>query len=198
MGGHNMSLKGKKIGFALTGSSCNFSIVFPQIEKLANEGVDIYPILSQAAATFDTRFGHAEEWKEKFRLITGKELIETIVDAEPVGPKLNLDILVVAPCTGNTLGKLANGITDTSVTMAVKAHLRNNKPVVLAIATNDGLGASAKNIGLLINMKNIYFVPLGQDNPEGKPKSLVAKFHEIKPTIEEALKGNQIQPVLIQ
>lgn len=193
-----MSLKGKKIGFAITGSSCNFALVFPEIEKLAKEGADIYPILSEAAATFDTRFGKAEEWKEKLKEITGKELIETIVEAEPVGPKLNLDILVVAPCTGNTVGKLANGITDTSVTMAVKAHLRNNKPVVLAIATNDGLGASARNIGLLINMKNIYFVPLGQDNPEGKPKSLVAKFDELIPTIGEALKGNQIQPVLVQ
>lgn len=192
-----MLLKGKKIGFAITGSSCNFGLVFPEIEGLAKEGADIYPILSEAAATFDTRFGKAEEWKEKFREITGKELIETIVDAEPVGPKLNLDILVVAPCTGNTVGKLANAITDTPVTMAVKAHLRNNKPVVLAIATNDGLGASAKNIGLLINMKNIYFAPFGQDNPEGKPKSLVAKFHELIPTIEEALEGNQIQPVLV-
>lgn len=192
-----MSLRGKKIGFAITGSPCNFSKVFPEIEKLAKEGADIYPILSEAAATFDTRFGKADEWKEKFKNIAGKELIETIVEAEPVGPELNLDILVVVPCTGNTAGKLANGITDTPVTMAVKAHLRNNKPVVLAIATNDGLGASAKNIGLLINMKNIYFVPFGQDNPEWKPKSLVAKFHELKSTIEEALVGNQIQPVLV-
>lgn len=191
-----MSLKGKKIGFALTGSSCNFSKVFLEIERLANEGADLYPILSESA-TFDTRFGKGEEWKERFKKITGKELIETIVDAEPVGPKLNLDILVVMPCTGNTIGKLANGITDTSVTMAVKAHLRNNRPVVLAIATNDGLGASGKNIGLLINMKHIYFVPFGQDDPKGKPKSLVAKFDELRPTIEEALNGNQIQPVLI-
>lgn len=191
-----MSLKGKKIGIAITGSSCNFSKVFPEIEKLANEGADIYPILSKAA-TFDTRFGKAEDWKEKLKKITGKELIQTIVEAEPVGPKLDLDILVVLPCTGNTAGKLANGITDTSVTMAVKAHLRNNKPVVLAIATNDGLGVSAKNIGLLINMKNIYFVPFGQDNPEGKPKSLVAKFTKLIPTIEEGLMGNQVQPILV-
>lgn len=192
-----MELKGKKIGFALTGSSCNFSKVFPEIEKLTKEGADLYPIISQAVNTFDTRFGTADEWRQKLRKITGKEPIKTIVEAEPVGPKLDLDILVVVPCTGNTVGKLANGITDTSVTMAVKAHLRNNKPVVLAVATNDGLGASAKNIGMLINMKHIYFVPLGQDNPEKKPKSLVADFSQLKYTIEKALLGQQIQPVLI-
>lgn len=192
-----MDYNGLKIGFALTGSSCNFEAVFPEIEKLANKGADIYPIISSAVDTFDTRFGTAEEWKNKLKSITGKELIRTIVEAEPVGPKLNLDILVVAPCTGNTTAKLANAITDTSVTMAVKAHLRNNKPVVLAIATNDGLGANAKNIGLLMNMKNIYFVPFRQDDPFKKPKSLIAKFELIQPAIEEALKGSQIQPVLV-
>lgn len=192
-----MTLKGKKIGFAITGSSCNFSIVFPEIEKLAEEGADLYPIISEAVNTFDTRFGTADEWKEKLKDITGKEPINTIVEAEPVGPKLNLDILVVVPCTGNTAAKLANGITDTTVTMAVKAHLRNNKPVVLGVATNDGLGASAKNIGVLMNAKHIYFVPLGQDNPENKPKSLVADFSKLKATIESALVGEQIQPVLL-
>lgn len=192
-----MSLKGKKIGFALTGSSCNFSKVFPEIEKLVEEGADVYPIISEAVNTFDTRFGTADEWKEKLRTITEKEPIKTIVEAEPVGPQLELDILVVVPCTGNTCGKLANGITDTPVTMAVKAHLRNNRPVVLGVATNDGLGASARNLGVLINAKHIYFVPLGQDNPEKKPKSLVADFSKLKETIEKALEGEQIQPVLI-
>src|SRR5699024_5282214 len=138
-----------------------------------------------------------EEWKEKLREITGKELIVTIVDAEPVGPKLNLDVIVVAPCTGNTIAKLANAITDTSVTMACKAHLRNQKPVVLAIATNDGLGANGKNIGLLMNTKNIYFVPFGQDDPYNKPNSLIAKFDYIEDTIEKAIEGQQIQPVLV-
>lgn len=189
-------LKGKKIGFALTGSSCNFEFVFPEIEKLAKKGADIYPIISHAVDTFDTRFGTAEEWKQKFRDITGKELISTIVDAEPVGPKLNLDVLIVAPCTGNTVAKLANAITDTSVTMACKAHLRNQKPLVLAIATNDGLGANAKNIGLLMNTKNVYLVPLGQDDPHNKPNSLIAKFELIEETMEKAIEGKQLQPVL--
>ena len=192
-----MSVEGLKIGFALTGSSCNFSNVFPEIEKLAKEGADIYPIISNAVDTFDTRFGTAEEWKNKLREITGKELIVTIVEAEPVGPKLNLDVLIVAPCTGNTLAKLANGITDTSVTMACKAHLRNQKPLVLAIATNDGLGANAKNIGLLLNMKKVYLVPFGQDDAIKKPNSLVAKFEKIEITLEAALEGIQIQPLLV-
>lgn len=192
-----MTLKGLKIGFALTGSSCNFSLVFPIIEDLTNKGADIYPIISHAVDTFDTRFGTAEEWKNKFKEITGKELIRTIVEAEPVGPKLNLDVIVVAPCTGNTTAKLANAITDTSVTMACKAHLRNQRPLVLAIATNDGLGANAKNIGLLLNSKNIYFVPFGQDDAINKPNSLIAKFDKIEETIEDALKGKQIQPLLV-
>lgn len=192
-----MSVEGLKIGFALTGSSCNFSNVFPEIEKLAKGGANIYPIISNAVDTFDTRFGTAEKWKNKLREITGKELIVTIVEAEPVGPKLNLDVLIVAPCTGNTLAKLANGITDTSVTMACKAHLRNQKPLVLAIATNDGLGANAKNIGLLLNMKNIYFVSFGQDDAIKKPNSLVAKFEKIEITLEAALEGIQIQPLLV-
>lgn len=192
-----MSIEGLKIGFALTGSSCNFSKVFLEIEKLAKKGADIYPIISQAVDTFDTRFGTAEEWKNKLIDITGKQLIKTIVEAEPVGPKLNLDILVVAPCTGNTLAKLANAITDTSVTMACKAHLRNHKPLVLGIATNDGLGANAKNIGLLLNMKNVYFVPFGQDDPINKTKSLIAKFEKIEETIEIALDKKQVQPLLV-
>lgn len=192
-----MSIEGLKIGFALTGSSCNFSKVFPVIEDLANKGADIYPIISHAVDSFDTRFGTAEEWKNKLENITGKELIKTITEAEPIGPKLKLNVIVVAPCTGNTTAKLANGITDTSVTMACKAQLRNQMPIVLAIATNDGLGANAKNIGLLLNSKNVYFVPFGQDDVINKPNSLVAKFDKIGETIESAMIGRQLQPVIL-
>lgn len=192
-----MSMEGLKIGFALTGSSCNFSNVFPIIEDLSKKGADIYPIISHSVDTFDTRFGTAEEWKNKLKEITGKELIKTIIEAEPVGPKLKLDVLVVAPCTGNTIAKLANAITDTSVTMACKAHLRNQRPLVLAIATNDGLGANAKNIGLLLNTKNIYLVPFGQDDAVNKPNSLIAKFDKIEETIEAAILGKQLQPLLV-
>src|SRR5699024_6959373 len=192
-----MSLGNLKIGFAITGSSCNFANVFPIIERIANTGADIYPIISYSVDTFDTRFGTAEKWKEKFREITGKEIINTIVDAETVGPKLNVDVIVVAPGTGNTISKLTNGITDTTGTMECKAHLRNQKPLVLGIATNDGLGASGKNIGLLMNTKNIYFVPFGQDDPKGKPNSLVTKFEYIEDTIEHAIEYKQLQPVLI-
>ena len=191
-----MSLKGVKIGWALTGSFCNFEFVFPHIEALAKEGADIYPIVSSSVASFDTRFGKAEEWKNKLKEITGKDIISTIVDAEPVGSQLKMDIMIVAPCTGNTIAKLANAITDTPVTMACKAHLRNQRPLVLAIATNDALGGNAKNIGLLLNTKNVYFVPFGQDAPIGKPNSMIANFDKIKATLEEALKGKQIQPIL--
>jgi dipicolinate synthase subunit B len=192
-----MSINGLKIGFALTSSYCNFSNVFPIIEDLANKGADIYPIISNAVDAYDTRFGTAEEWKNKLIEISGKELIKSIVDAEPVGPKLKLDVLVVAPCTGNTTAKIANAITDTSVTMACKAHLRNQRPLVLAIATNDGLGANAKNIGLLLNTKNVFFVPFGQDDAANKPNSLIAEFDKIEETIEAAILGKQIQPILI-
>lgn len=191
-----MTLKGVKIGWALTGSFCNFQFVFPHIENIAKEGADIYPIVSYSVDSFDTRFGKAEEWKNKLREITGKDIISTIVDAEPVGPQLKMDIMIVAPCTGNTIAKLANAITDTPVTMACKAHLRNQRPLVLAIATNDALGANAKNIGLLLNTKNVYFVPFGQDDPIKKPNSMIAHFDKIKLTLEEALKGKQIQPIL--
>lgn len=191
-----MKLKDVKIGWALTGSFCNFEFVFPKIEEVANEGADIYPIISDSVDICDTRFGKADDWKNKFSELTGKDLIKNIVDAEPVGPKLKLDIMIVAPCTGNTLSKLANGITDTPVTMACKAHLRNQKPLLLAIATNDALGANGKNLGLLMNMKNVYFVPFRQDNPTGKPNSMVSDFEKINATIKEVLLEKQIQPVL--
>lgn len=192
-----MSIEELKIGFALTGSYCNFSNVFPVIKDLASKGADIYPIISHSVDAYDTRFGTAQEWKNKLKEITGKEIIKSIVDAEPIGPKLKLDVLVVAPCTGNTTAKLANAITDTSVTMACKAHLRNQRPLVLAIATNDGLGANAKNIGLLLNTRNIYFVPFGQDDAANKPNSLIAKFDMIEETIEAAILGERYQPILV-
>lgn len=192
-----MSFSGVKIGFALTGSFCNFSKVVPEMENLAVLGGDIYPIISSNVDTIDTRFGTADEWEKRIEDIAGRKIIKTIVDAEPVGPKLNLDILIVAPCTGNTLAKLSNAITDTPVTMACKAHLRNQRPLVIALATNDGLGANAKNIGLLLNMKNVYFVPFGQDDATNKPNSLISNFNLIEKTINEAIYKKQTQPLLI-
>jgi len=192
-----MLLEGLKIGFALTGSFCTFDKVIPEIENIVNEGAEVFPIISESVDNFDTRFGKSNDFKEQIKSITKKSIISSIVDAEPIGPKSLLDILIVAPCTGNTLAKLANAITDTPVTMACKAHMRNGKPLVLSISTNDGLGANAKNIGLLLNTKNIYLVPFHQDDPIKKPNSLVANTQLIIPTIIEALKGKQIQPILV-
>jgi len=193
-----MLLKGKKVGFALTGSFCTFEKVIPEIEKMIAEGAEVIPIISENTSKYDTRFGSAEHWKTLITTLTGRVPIETIVQAEPIGPKSLLDILVIAPCTGNTLSKLANGITDTSVTMAAKAHLRNGKPLVIAVSTNDGLGANAKNLGVLLNAKNIYFVPFGQDDPINKSNSLVADHTLILQTVVEALKGKQLQPLLLR
>lgn len=192
-----MDIRGKKIGFALTGSFCTIQDVMVELERLVFLGADVTPILSNSVATINSRFGRAEDTRKRVELITGKPCIETIAEAEPIGPKRMLDLLIIAPCTGNTLGKIANGITDTSVTMASKANLRNQMPVVLAIATNDGLSGSAKNLGLLLNTKNLYFVPFGQDDPEKKTTSLVARFGLIVPTIELALEGKQIEPLLV-
>jgi dipicolinate synthase subunit B len=192
-----MLLANLKIGFALTGSFCTFDRVFPEIKRLVEEGAEVFPIISESVDNWETRFATSSEIKLKLDCITGKKITGTVVEAEPIGPQKLFNILVVAPCTGNTLGKLANAITDTSVTMAVKAHLRNQRPVVLAISTNDGLGANAKNLGLLLNMRNVYFVPFGQDDPIKKCNSLVAKFDMIMPTIQEALNGKQLQPLLV-
>ncbi|NLU53401.1 MAG: dipicolinate synthase subunit B [Clostridiaceae bacterium] len=191
-----MNIKGKKIGFALTGSFCTISDAITEMERLSFLGADIIPIISSNVATIDSRFGRAEDFRRRIESITGKFCIDSIVDAEPIGPQKLLDLLVIAPCTGNTMAKIANGITDTPVTMAAKANLRNQKPVVLAIATNDGLSANAKNIGVLLNTKNIFFVPFSQDDPVKKTTSLIAKFDLILPTIELALEGKQIQPVI--
>ncbi len=192
-----MTVSSKKIGFAMTGSFCTFEEVLPQLENIVSTGADVTPIISFHVSQWDTRFMEATEIKKKLYNITGKNPIQTVVDAEPIGPHQLLDVVVIAPCTGNTIAKLANGITDTPVLMAAKSHLRNNRPVVLSIATNDGLGNNGKNIGLLLNTKNIYLVPFGQDGPGIKSNSLKSRVDLIIPTIEFALLGKQIQPVLL-
>lgn len=192
-----MTLSGKKIGVALTGSYCTFDTVFPQIERLVQENNEVTTIFSDRSQVTDTRFGKADDFLIKAKTITGKDPILTIVDAEKIGPKNLFDIVIIAPCTGNTLAKLANAITDSPVLMAAKSQLRNNKPLVLAIATNDALSNNLKNIGLLLGAKNIYFVPFGQDNYKGKPYSMVAHFDYMLPTLEEALDGRQLQPIVM-
>lgn len=192
----NESLKGIKIGFAMTGSFCTFERCFRQAERLRGMGAEIIPIMSENAAKFSTRFGTHVENLEKMRAISGRDVITNIADAEPIGPHSMTDIMVVAPCTSNTAAKLANGITDTSVTMAVKSHLRSGKPVVLAIASNDSLLGSAKNIGELFNRKNYYFVPMLQDDIKLKPASLVAEFEMIPQTVTAAFEGVQLRPII--
>ena len=186
-----------KAGFALCGSFCTFSQVIPQIQTLVDSDIDVFPIMSETAYSTDTRFGKAESFRAKIEEICGKSVIHTLTSAEPIGPKKILDVLVVAPCTGNTLSKLALGITDTPVTLAAKAHLRNQRPVVIAVSSNDALAATGKNIGLLMNTKNIYFVPMKQDDAVGKPTSVVAKFDLIKDSVFSALYGTQIQPIYV-
>lgn len=184
------------VGFAICGSFCTFKSVFKEIENLVKTGYDVIPIMSENAYSFDTRFGEALFWQNEFKRITGKEIINTIKDAEPIGPKKLLDILVIAPCTGNTLAKLSAGIADTSVTLATKAHLRNARPLVIAVSTNDALSNAGKNIGNLLNMKNTYFVPFRQDSFKNKPCSCVADFTLLPKAIENALNGIQLQPIL--
>lgn len=193
-----MNFDGKKIGFAVCGSFCTFSKVMPEIERLVKCGAEVYPIMSEMAYSTDTRFGKSEDFVNFIETVTDKKIITTIKGAEPIGPKGYLDALIVAPCTGNTASKIANGITDSCVSMAAKANLRNCRPLVLAISTNDALGANAKNIGMLLNSSNIYFVPFGQDDCVKKPDSLVADMSKILPTLELALEHTQIQPILIR
>ena len=183
------------IGFALCGSYCTFSKVFPVMEALATEH-RVIPIFSNNVQKTSSRFGEPAEFYEKATQTTGIEPICTISDAEPIGPKKLLDALILAPCTGNTLAKLAHSIADTPVTMAAKSHLRNGRPIIVAVSTNDGLAGAAENIGRLLVRKNYYFVPFGQDDPKNKPTSLVAHFDMIPETLELALRGMQIQPVL--
>ncbi|MBQ7793145.1 MAG: dipicolinate synthase subunit B [Clostridia bacterium] len=192
-----MELNGKVIGFAITGSFCTFKSVLNQMEELVAQGADIVPIMSQNAFTTDTRFASAAEVNIRVENICQKTIITTVKEAEPIGPKGYLDLLIIAPCTGNTLAKLAAGIADTSVTMAAKAHLRNNKPVLIAVSTNDGLANAAKNIGVLLNYKNVYFVPFRQDDCIKKPTSLVADMPSIAESAKLALEKKQIQPVLL-
>ncbi len=191
-----MELEGKNIGFAMCGSFCTFSKVIKELNLLSETNSVIYPIMSETAFSTDTRFGKSEDFHKVIKEITNQDIIKTVKEAEPIGPKGYLDILLIAPCTGNTLAKLANGIADSSVTMAAKAHLRNSKPLVIAVSTNDGLGAAAKNIGTLLNCKNVYFVPFTQDDCINKPNSLVADMSKIKETLEAALDRKQLQPVL--
>ncbi len=191
-----MNLAEKTVGFALTGSFCTFSRVLKELENVAATGARVIPIMSEIAYSTDTRFGTAEDFRTRIEAICKNPIIKTVKEAEPIGPKGYLDVLVIAPCTGNSLAKLASGIADSSVTMAAKAHLRNQKPVVIAPSTNDGLGNAAKNIGVLLNNKNLYFVPFGQDDHVKKPNSLVADMTKILPALEAALDGEQLQPIL--
>ncbi len=192
-----MDIKNKNIGFCITGSFCTIPSITQYIKQLVDAEANVTPILSPSVDTFDTRFGNACDLKKTLYEITGNKVLTKITEVEPIGPKATLDVLVVSPCTGNTLAKIANAITDTSVTMAVKAHLRNERPVVLGISTNDALAANAKNIGLLLNMKNIYMIPFYQDDPINKSKSLLSKNELLLKTIEAALDGIQIQPIIM-
>ncbi|MBN2984258.1 MULTISPECIES: dipicolinate synthase subunit B [Cohnella] len=193
-----MNWQGITLGYALTGSHCTLPEVVPQIQRFIDAGANVVPILSPSIMTTDTRFGTSEHWQTELRNITGNELIASIVDAEPLGPSKRIDVLLISPCTGNTTSKLANAMTDSPVLMAAKAQMRNGRPVVLAISTNDGLGLNAANIAKLLVAKNIYFVPFGQDNPQTKPNSLVARMDLAMEACEAALQGKQLQPMLIE
>ena len=184
-----------KIGYCICGSFCTIEKTLNAMEKLSKK-YDILPIVSEIVASTDTRFGKAEEIIERIEKICSKKVVSTITQAEPIGPKNLTDIMIIAPATGNTLAKLANGIVDTSVTMAAKSHLRNSRPLIIAPSTNDALGAAAKNIGKLLEKKNYYFVPFTQDNPEKKPKSMVADFGKIEVAVEAAINGIQLQPIV--
>ena len=186
-------LAGARVGCAMTGSFCTFRAAFDAWRALKQTGAEMYPIFSENAYSFDTRFYTAEKAREEMREICGRDIWHSIVDVEPIGPKKLLDLLIIAPCTGNTLGKLAHAITDTAVTMAAKAQLRNGRPVLLAISTNDGLSQSAKNIGALMPVQNLFFVPFRQDDPVGKPSSLVADLKKLPLAAQMALNGHKIE-----
>lgn len=192
----SMDFSNKNIGIAITGSYCTYEKVFKELHKLAQTGANLYPIFSDHASSTDSRFGKSSDFLKQAEEITGRKPITTIPDAEPIGPNALFDLLVIAPCTGNTLSKLANGISDTPVLMAAKAHLRNNRPLVVALSTNDALGMNLKNIGILLNTKNIYFIPFGQDNYKAKPNSMIAHIELLGDTIEQALQSRQLQPVI--
>lgn len=191
-----MDLKNKKIGFAMCGSFCTFSKAIEAVKQLAATGADVIPIMSETAYSTDTRFGKAAGFIKQLTEITSNNVIACIHDAEPIGPKLCLDLLVILPCTGNTLAKLANGIADSSVTLAAKAHLRNGRPILIGVSTNDGLGSAAQNIGKLLNRKHIYFIPFRQDDHIHKPNSLVADFSKLLDAAPAAMENRQLQPIL--
>ncbi|MGX1193892.1 dipicolinate synthase subunit B [Metabacillus sp. SLBN-84] len=193
-----MKVQGKRIGFGLTGSHCTYDAVFPQIKRLIDEGADVMPVVTNTVKMTNTRFGEGAEWIKKIEELTGHKAIDSILGAEPLGPKIPLDCMVVAPMTGNSMSKLANAMTESPVLMAAKATLRNHKPVVLGISTNDGLGLNGANLMKLMAAKNIFFIPFGQDAPFQKPNSLVAKMDLLLETVEAALEHTQFQPVIIE
>lgn len=186
-----------RFGYALTGSFCTFSKSFEQMEYLVSKGIDVYPLMSYYAMNTDTRFGKGGEFFKRAKEITGNSVICSLTDAEPIGPKKMFDLLIVSPCTGNTLAKLANSIYDTPVTLAVKSHLRNERSVLIGVSTNDALSGSAENIGRLLNRKHYYFIPMKQDNPQSKPFSLVCDFEKTYEAAILALSGKQLQPILL-
>lgn len=193
-----MSLSGKKIGFGMTGSHCTYDAVLPEVEKLVQLGAEVVPVVTYTLANTNTRFGEGLEWLEKIEKITGRKVIASIVDAEPLGPKEPLDCMVIAPLTGNSMSKFANALTDSPVLMAAKATLRNSKPVVLGISTNDALGLNGVNLMKLMAAKNIYFIPFGQDDIHLKPTSMVAQMDYLSETVIAALSNKQYQPVIIE
>jgi len=186
-----------KLGFAMCASCCTYRAALETAQRLT-ASYELFPLMSDQALRIDSRFGKATEIRKQLEEICGRSVWQTVEEAEPIGPKKRLDGLVVCPCTGGTLGKLANGITDNAVTMAVKAQLRNERPVILAVATNDGLSGSAESIGKLLGRRHLYFVPYGQDDPFGKPRSLIADFSQTEQTVEKALTGVQLQPLLLR
>ena len=185
------------IGFAMCGSYCTHAQALRELEKLRASGMSVLPIISNNVSCTDTRFGKADALKKRLFDICGREPIDSIKEAEPLGPKIELEALLICPCTGNTLAKLASGITDTSVTMAAKAHLRSNRPLIIALATNDAMSANLGNLGKLLNRKNVYFVPMLQDDPVSKPHSLVADFSLLRETFDEAMNGHQYRKLFI-
>lgn len=193
----SIDLKGKRIGFGVTGSHCTYEQVYPELKRLVETGADVVPIVSYTVQNTDTKFGKAKDHIEKIESITGKKVIGTIPDAEPLGPKNPLDLMIIAPLTGNSMSRMANAITDTPVLMAAKATMRNCSPVLLGIATNDALGLNGVNLMRLMTSKLIYFIPFGQDNPYQKSTSLVAKLPMLIPAAKKALQNEQIQPIII-
>ncbi|MDV2685481.1 dipicolinate synthase subunit B [Alkalihalophilus lindianensis] len=193
-----MSLEGKHIGFGLTGSHCTYDAVLPEMKKLVDLGAKVTPFVTYTVESTDTKFGESEGWLAKIKEITSEPIVNSIVKAEPFGPKTPLDCMVVAPITGNSTSKFANALTDSPVLMGAKATLRNGNPVVLGISTNDALGLNGVNIMRLMATKNIYFIPFGQDDPVKKPNSLVARMEALVDTVESAIAGIQYQPVLVE